>query len=98
MGVMGHNNVIHVDDHNSFIDELLEDVIHHHLEHFQAVSETKEHDKRFEQASVCPKAAFHSSLSLILTLLYPHLMSILVKYFALAPETLLRMSGIRGRG
>src|SRR5467141_1004857 len=44
------------------------------------------------------KAAFHSSPSLILTLLYPHQTSSLVKYFALALDTMLRMSGIRGRG
>src|SRR5882672_3289022 len=48
-------DVVHVNDHNSFIDELSEDVIHHCLEHRQAVSETKEHDKRFKQASVHPK-------------------------------------------
>src|SRR5882672_340987 len=50
-----YEDVIHVDDHNAFIDELSEDVIHHHLECHQAVSETKEHDKGFKQASVCPK-------------------------------------------
>src|SRR5467141_1305052 len=44
------------------------------------------------------KAAFHSSPSLILTLLYPHRTSNLVKYFTLAPDTVLRMSGIRGKG
>jgi len=48
-------DVVHVDDHNSFINELSEDVIHHHLEHRQAVSETKEHDKGFKQALVHPK-------------------------------------------
>ena len=48
-------DVIHVDDHNSFVDELSEDVVHHHLEHCWAVSETKEHDKGFKQASVHPK-------------------------------------------
>ena len=44
------------------------------------------------------KAAFHWSLSLIQTLLYPHCMSNLVKY--LAPEALILsiMSEIRGRG
>ena len=40
-------DVVHVDDHDSFVDELLEDVVHHCLEHHQAVSETKRHDKRF---------------------------------------------------
>src|SRR5882672_3571887 len=48
-------DVIHVDDHNSFVDELSEDVVHHHLEFHWTVSETKEHDKRFKQASVRPK-------------------------------------------
>src|SRR5882724_5466058 len=47
-----NEDIVHVDDYNSFIDELSEDVIHHHLECCQAVSETKEHDKRFKQASV----------------------------------------------
>jgi len=28
---------------------------HHRLEHCRTVSEAKEHDKGFEQASVCPK-------------------------------------------
>jgi len=40
-----------------------EDVVHHCLEHHQAVSEAKEHDQRFEQALVHLKAAFHSSPS-----------------------------------
>ena len=48
-------DVIHVDDYNSFINEFSEDVIHHRLEHRRAVSETKEHDKRFKQASVHPE-------------------------------------------
>ena len=42
------------------------------------------------------KAAFHSSPSLILILLYPHRMSSLVKYFA--PCTLLINSWISGKG
>src|SRR5882724_2074447 len=50
-----NEDVVHVYDYNSFIDELSEDVIHHRLENCWAVSETKEHDKRFEQASVHPK-------------------------------------------
>src|SRR5882672_445328 len=91
-------DVIHVDDHNSFIDELLEDVIHHCLELHWAVSETKEHGKRFEQASVCLKG--HLPLISILDshIVVSHQTSSLVKYFALALDTILRMSGIRGRG
>jgi len=37
-------DVIHVNNHNSFIYEFSEDVIHHHLECHQAVSEAEEHD------------------------------------------------------
>src|SRR5712664_1688814 len=48
-------DVIHVDDYDSFVYELSEDVIHHRLERCQTVSETKEHDKGFGQASVCLK-------------------------------------------
>ena len=33
-------DVVHVDDYNPFVYELSEDVIHHHLECCQAVSET----------------------------------------------------------
>src|SRR5882724_4343618 len=50
-----NEDVVHVDDYNSFVNEFSEDVIHHRLERCRAVSETKEHDKRFEQASVHPK-------------------------------------------
>ena len=49
-------DVVHVDTHDSLINEFLEDVIHHHLEHCWAVSETKEHDQGFKQALVCPEA------------------------------------------
>ena len=48
-------DVVHVDDYNSFVNEFSEDVVHHRLERRWAVSETKEHDKRFKQASVCLK-------------------------------------------
>src|SRR5882724_8455862 len=44
------------------------------------------------------KVAFHSSLSLIHMLLYPQWTSSFVKYLVLASKTLLRMSGIKGRG
>ena len=51
-------DVVHVNDHNSFINEFSEDVIYHCLECHWAVSEAKEHDQRFEQASVYPKSCF----------------------------------------
>jgi len=86
-------DVVHVDGHDSFVNELSKDVINHCLECHWAVSETKEHDKRFKQALVIQKATFHSSPYLILMLLYPHWTSSLVKYFALAPDTILRMLG-----
>ena len=45
-------DVIHVNNHNSFIYEFSEDVIHYHLECCQPVSEAEEYDQRFKQASV----------------------------------------------
>src|SRR5882672_8450488 len=39
-------DVIHVDHYNSFVNELLEDVIHHCLECCQTIGETKKHDKK----------------------------------------------------
>ena len=51
-------DVVHVYDYDSLIYKFLEDVIHHFLECCQAISETKEHDSRFEQASVHPKGCF----------------------------------------
>src|SRR5882724_11450323 len=46
-------DVIHVNNHDSFISE---DVVHHHLEHHWAVSEAEEHDERFEKVMVHPKS------------------------------------------
>src|SRR5882724_5617306 len=48
-------DVIHIDGHYSFVDEFLEDVIHHCLECGRTVREAKEHDQRLEKASVHPK-------------------------------------------
>jgi len=45
-----NEDVLHVNNHNSLIDELFEDVVHHCLGHRWTVSETKEHDQGFEQA------------------------------------------------
>src|SRR5882724_12044105 len=50
-----NEDVIHIDGHYSFINEFLEDVIHHHLECGRTVCEAKEHDQRLEKASVQPK-------------------------------------------
>src|SRR5882672_8826494 len=61
-------DVVHVDDYDSFVDELLENVVHHHLECHRAVSETKEHDKRFKQASVCLKGCLP-----LVSILDPHI-------------------------
>src|SRR5882724_9362718 len=97
LGFAEDENVIHVHDYHSLIYEFFEYVIHHFLEHFQTVCGTKEHDQRFKQALVHSEGSFHSSPSLIPTLLYSQHTSSLVKYFTLALDILLRMSGIKGR-
>ena len=39
----------------TLVNEIFEDVVHHHLEGSQAVDEAKEHDQGFEEASICPE-------------------------------------------
>src|SRR5882724_8964012 len=90
-------DVVHVDDYNSFINELSEDVVHHHLDVTGLLVRPKNITRGSNRPQFVQKATFHLSPSLILTLLYPHQMSSLVKCFALAPDTILRMLGIRGR-
>ena len=43
-GLTTKDEVIHVNDYDSLVYELSEDVTHHFLEHHQDVSEAKEHD------------------------------------------------------
>ena len=97
-GSAENEDVVYVDNHDTLIYEFLEDVIHHCLKGRKTVHEAKEHDQGFKQAQFVWKAAFHLSPSLICMLLYPQGMSNFVKIFTLASETLLNMSGIRGRG
>ncbi len=46
-------DVVKVDRHLAFGDEVMEDVVHHPLERGRGVCEPKEHDGGFEEASVC---------------------------------------------
>ena len=86
--------VIHIDDEPSFGNHVSEGVIHKSLESGRGIAKSKEHGSK---SPLCVmKAAFHWSLSLILTLLYPDLTSILVKTDA--PLSLSTRSKIRGRG
>ncbi|KAG5733786.1 hypothetical protein E4T56_gene8207 [Termitomyces sp. T112] len=45
-------NVVEVYAHYAFGNKVLEDVVHHCLEGGQAIGESKEHNKRFEQSPV----------------------------------------------
>jgi len=87
-----------IDEQDTLVYKFLEDVVHHHLEHFWTVCEAEEHDQGFNSPLFVQQAAFHPSPSLIQTLLYPQHTSSLVKYFALASVTSLTISGIKGRG
>ena len=60
-------NVIQVDTYHALHNQVLEDVIHHHLEGRKRVGQSKEHYQWFEQ--FVQKAAFHSSPSFMQTLL-----------------------------
>ena len=47
-----YQDIVCIDHHISFINEVLEDVIHHGLEGGWAVGEAKEHDQVFEEAPI----------------------------------------------
>ena len=51
-------DVIHEHNYNLFIDELLENIIHHCLEGCWTVCEAEEHDKGLIQAKVGPEGCF----------------------------------------
>src|SRR6266481_8173174 len=51
-------NVVHVYGHEAFINELLENVIHHGLEGSRAVGETEVHDQGFEKSTVHLEGCF----------------------------------------
>ena len=53
-----YQDIVHIDHHISFIDEVLEDVVHHGLEGGQAVGEAEEHDQGFEEALICLEGGF----------------------------------------
>ena len=53
-----YQDIIHIDCHVPFIDEVLEDVIHHGLEGGWAVGEAKEHDQGFEEAPIHSEGGF----------------------------------------
>ena len=53
-----YQDVIHIDCHIALINEVLKDVVHHCLESSRTVGEAEEHDKGFEEASICSKGSF----------------------------------------
>ena len=53
-----YQDIVHIDQHVSFINEVLEDVIHHGLEGGQAVGEAKEHDQGFKEAPIRSEGSF----------------------------------------
>src|SRR5258708_15816397 len=60
-------DVIHVAYDFTTVDELMKDVVHHHLERCGGVAQSEEHDSWFEQASVSPECSLP-----FITLLDPH--------------------------
>jgi len=89
-------DVIHVDNYNSFVDQLLEDVIHPCRNVTGLLVRPKNMTRGSNRPWFIRKATVHSSPSLILMLLYPHWMSSLVKYFTLALDTVFEDVGDKG--
>src|SRR6266436_1937191 len=60
-GVDEHEDIIHIAYGLTIVDEILEDIIHHHLEHHRGVTQSKEHDGWLKQ----PLVSLECSLPLI---------------------------------
>src|ERR1700677_4883557 len=57
--ILGENeNIIHVDDDVSFVNEVLQNSVHHGLERGRRIGKSEEHDCRFKAASICGKGGF----------------------------------------
>ena len=93
-----YHDIVHVDCHISFINEVLEDVIHHGWKVARLLVRPKNMTRGLKRPKFVWKVAFHSSPSLIHTLLYPQCTSSFIKYLALESEIQLIMSGMRGSG
>ena len=52
-----YQDVIHANSYMTLINEIFEDVVHHHLEGSRAVGEAKQHDQGFEEASIHPEGS-----------------------------------------
>jgi len=71
---------IQIDADYTFRDQVLEYLVHHSLKGGRTIGETEELTRGLKSPQFVQKAAFHSSPSLMRTLLYPHQTSSLVKY------------------
>ena len=53
-----YQDIVHIDCHVSFINDVLEDVVHHGLEGCRAVGEPEEHHQGFEEAPIHSEGGF----------------------------------------
>src|SRR6202453_1446403 len=51
-------DIIHVDDNVSLVNEVLQDGVHHSLERSGGIGESEEHDCQFKAASICSEGGF----------------------------------------
>src|SRR5713101_7644499 len=54
----GNDNVIHIDEYKSCVNEILEEFIHHRLECCRRVGKIKEHHQGFKHSFVCLEGNF----------------------------------------
>src|SRR5713226_3547784 len=56
----GDENVIHIDEYKSCVNEILEEFIHHRLEHCRRINKTDEHHQGFKHPFVHLEGSFPS--------------------------------------
>src|SRR5229473_454895 len=90
----GNEDVVHIDEYKSSVDKILEEFVHHRLEHCRGVGKTKEHHQGFKHSFVCLEGSFPFVTFLDSNIVVPpsNLVKICMSF------SLSMTSGIRGSG
>ena len=55
-GFREDQDIVEVHTYNTFSNQILEDVIHHHLEGGRGIGQSKKHHQGFEKSLICTKS------------------------------------------
>ena len=59
-GFREDQDIIEVHTYDAFSNQILEDVIHHHLEGGQGIGQSEKHHQGFEESPICTKSCCYT--------------------------------------